>query len=809
MRKVDERWRTRIVAIVGLVAGSVGLLPLGFAADSPEATEKERAWRAIERFFAPPPELATDLGDFASPLAFRNGKKVVSADDWSARRTELVRQWHLRMGDWPKLLDKPTIEIVETTQRDGLTQHKIVIEVAAAPTTGRAPPGAIDATRSEGYLLIPLGTGAFPAVFVPFYEPATSAGLMPDLKFHHDYGYQLAKRGYVTLSIGTPGSQKAGKDTRECLVHIGEQYHLQPLSFLAYVAANCHTALSQRPEVDPQRIGVVGLSYGGKWSMFASCLYDKFTCACWADPGIVYDESNSNINYYEPWYLGYDLFRTKADQRKPGRPSDTNPRTGLYAEMMRSKQQLVDFHALMAPRPVLVSGGTEDKVERWKALNHLRAVYKLLGHEHRIGLTLRPTHAPDKEAAEQTYQFFDVFLKHASVPPSATEKGAKGTAGVAVPRDASPLIATQPETLAVAIDRGLERLTVGAANYPNHRDCFSCHHQTLPLMALRFAGDRGFFTEHGRNLRGQNASAHPPRATVPVHLSEAAAKSSASGIHKFTHKSFTDRLESLQAGKGIGGSALTVSYGLWAFDLAEAPADETSAAMVSFLLQTQKPDGSWTFNSHRPPGASSVAMTTAISLFGLSAYHTAEQSAAVEKAMNQARKWYRQRSAAKGDLEELTGQFWGASLLGLDRDALVAELRANQRSDGGWGQTIELPSDAYATGQALVMLDQWAREAAKSKPGSASQPATDPAISRGVRFLLNSQEPDGSWYVKTRAKPVQKFFDNGDPHGVDQFISTMATAWATSALALSLPTDHPSTYAPLTPRKPATRRAQR
>lgn len=40
--------------------------------------------------------------------------------------------------------------------------------------------------------------------------------------------------------------------------------------------------------------------------MFASCLYEKFACAVWSDPGIVFDETKGGyINYWEPWYLGY------------------------------------------------------------------------------------------------------------------------------------------------------------------------------------------------------------------------------------------------------------------------------------------------------------------------------------------------------------------------------------------------------------------------------------------------------------------------------------------------------------------------
>ena len=78
-----------------------------------------------------------------------------------------------------------------------------------------------------------------------------------------------------------------------------------PLSMLGYAAANAWHVLASRPEVDETRIGIVGHSFGGKWAMFASCLFDKFACAAWSDPGIVFDESRPSVNYWEPWYLGY------------------------------------------------------------------------------------------------------------------------------------------------------------------------------------------------------------------------------------------------------------------------------------------------------------------------------------------------------------------------------------------------------------------------------------------------------------------------------------------------------------------------
>jgi hypothetical protein len=227
-----------------------------------------------------------------------------------------------------------------------------------------------------------------------------------------DFGLQLARRGFVTLSIGTPSSRDEGKDTREALVQSGREYPSQPLSFLAYVAANCHTVLAQRPEVDPKRIGMVGHSYGGKWTMFASCLYDKFACAVWCDPGIVFDESNSNVNYWEPWYIGYD----PNVKRKAGVPSADKPRTGLYKKLFEEKRDLHELHALMAPRPFLVSGGSEDKPLRWKVLNHAIAVNKLLGYSNRVAMTNRQGHTPTPEAVEQINAFFVHFLKPGQQP---------------------------------------------------------------------------------------------------------------------------------------------------------------------------------------------------------------------------------------------------------------------------------------------------------------------------------------------------------------------------------------------------------
>ncbi|MCY2953209.1 MAG: sialidase [Planctomycetota bacterium] len=334
-------------------------------------------------FFTPPPQYANDFGAYKSPLVFADGHAVKAAADWQDRRQEILKTWHELMGPWPTLLEKPRLEYVESVRRENFTQHRIRLETAANQ-------------MAAGYLLVPEGEPPFPAVLVVFYDPETSIGI-GKAEFR-DFAYQLSRREFVTLAIGSPGGDAWKPDSGGA--------RCQPLSFLGYVAANCHTALSQLTCVDRKRIGVVGHSYGGKWAMFASCLYDRFAAAAWSDPGIVFDESRPNVNYWEPWYLGDQ----PGVKRKPGVPSRDNPRTGPYKTMIETGHDLHELHALMAPRPLLISGGSEDPPSRWRALNHTVAVNRLLGYTNRVAMTNRAEHNPSAESNEQIYLFFQSTL---------------------------------------------------------------------------------------------------------------------------------------------------------------------------------------------------------------------------------------------------------------------------------------------------------------------------------------------------------------------------------------------------------------
>jgi hypothetical protein len=71
------------------------------------------------------------------------------------------------------------------------------------------------------------------------------------------------------------------------------------------------------------------------------------------------------------------------------------------------------------------------------------------------------------------------------------------------------------------------------------------------------------------------------------------------------------------------------------------------------------------------------------------------------------------------------------------------------------------------------------------------------ACQRGIKFLLATQQEDGSWYTRTRALAFQPYFDSGFPHGYNQWVSAAATSWAAMALTLALPeADHLTAASP-------------
>lgn len=330
-----------------------------------------------------------------------------------------------------------------------------------------------------------------------------------------------------------------------------------------------------------------------------------------------------------------------------------------------------------------------------------------------------------------------------SVVDLLIQSGAKGS-GVSADIRLNPKPASTPRE---AVQRSIPLLQNTGVIFAKKSGCISCHNNTFTAVTVSTARQK-----------------HIPVNEIIV---------------RDQLKTFGAYIESWRErvlqGVGIPGDADTISYVLIGLGAEHYPADPNTDALARFLKIHQRADGSWVILAHRPPLESSDIEVTANSLHALQLYAPAIQRAEYDRAISRAAEWLVKAQVKNNEdrVFRLLGLHWA----GKDRETTRAAARmlvADQRSDGGWAQIPSLASDAYATGQALVALRE-----------SGAISVSDPVYKRGVKFLMSTQLEDGSWYVKSRAIPLQPFFESGFPFAHDQFVSAAGTNWATQALALS------------------------
>jgi hypothetical protein len=210
--------------------------------------------------------------------------------------------------------------------------------------------------------------------------------------------------------------------------------------------------------------------------------------------------------------------------------------------------------------------------------------------------------------------------------------------------------------------------------------------------------------------------------------------------------------------------------------------NDTTAAVAEYLLQRNRDKTYWQNNSNRPPSEAGPFTTTYVALYGLSSFGTSQQQDRITTRIEQVRQWLTTTPAK--DNEDRVFRLLGLKAADAPESEIAAaskELLGKQREDGGWAQLDSgeperaTVSDAYATGSALVALHE-----------AGGLATSDPAYQRGLQYLLKTQLEDGSWYVHSRSKPFQPYYESGFPHGKDQFISCAATGWATWAMVLAV-----------------------
>ena len=321
------------------------------------------------------------------------------------------------------------------------------------------------------------------------------------------------------------------------------------------------------------------------------------------------------------------------------------------------------------------------------------------------------------------------------------EAGAKSGPD-SLPPKFKPSPASSPRA---AIERSLPALQRADAAFLSKAGCVSCHNNSLTAMAM--------------------AAARKSKLPVNEQIAQAQLRQIAAFLD-------SNRERALQ-GLGVPGATDTAGYTLLGMVAENYRADATTDVWARYLKNSQESDGHWRVRALRPPIESSDIQATATALRAIQVYGPKSKRDEYDKSVQLAARWI--ELAQPLTTEDRAFRILGLQWAGGRRETIkkaAADLLASQRPDGGWGQLSTLASDAYATGQALVALNA----------SRILEPASS-VYHNGIAFLMKSQLRDGSWYVRSRTLPAQRYFDSEFPHGGDQFISAAATNWAVMALA--------------------------
>jgi len=312
--------------------------------------------------------------------------------------------------------------------------------------------------------------------------------------------------------------------------------------------------------------------------------------------------------------------------------------------------------------------------------------------------------------------------------------------------------ATAPSGSAhLAVDRGLRFLQQEAYRWKTTKSCAACHHAATMIWTFNEARARGCAVDEqalteittwafGDMKTNSLTEQAPPRDVINLGwVYVLLSMETAPGFQQATSH---NKPPAATIGTLAGTNAEAIL--------------SARQTLIRQIVNKQVADGSWgrPLDERVPLGGpvEDIAILSRLALL-----QSGDSSTAVTDCMDKAAGWL----AANRDKTSRQGR--NLRLLMSVRDGkpvaqlkpVIASITSEQNADGGWSQTPDMPSDAYATGQTLYVL---ARAGIKPKARE---------MKRGVEFLTLSQRGDGSWPMTSRV------------HAKDLSpITAAGTAWA-------------------------------
>jgi dienelactone hydrolase len=343
------------------------------AADSALGDARHVPWLGeVQR---PPERLPADAPALPSLLIDADGRPIESWSVWETRREQVRDAWaqFLQPLDLPRSV--PKLEVLEEDHPAGCIRQLVRYE---------SEPGI----PVEGYLLLPeRAEGRVPGVLAmhstcdqTIRQPAGLEGEPEDF-----FGLRLARSGIVAFCPRCFLWQGEGT----YLDHVAAFHKRHPRSLgmakMLWDAIRGVDVLASLPQVDPDRLGAVGHSLGGKEGLYLAAFDERIKATVSSEGGI----GTRFSNWEAPWYLGPAI----KDER-----------------WTREHHELL---ALIAPRAFLLVGGDSADGDRsWPFIEAALPVYRLHDGDAPSALGLlnhRHGHSVPPLAQQRTEEWLEAY----------------------------------------------------------------------------------------------------------------------------------------------------------------------------------------------------------------------------------------------------------------------------------------------------------------------------------------------------------------------------------------------------------------
>lgn len=311
------------------------------------------------------------------------------------------------LGDFPARVPLNP-QLLAQWEHDGLIKQRWLIDVQdylSAIVLVNIPMGLANGQRCPAILCWhghdPGDTGQ-----VTGKEPVMGNDSTPELRdliarFNYSYGHQMAQRGYVTYALDWIGggerndsnkpnykNNNGSRDWCDLYYLHATMLGMTSLSINVTHGAAATDFACGLPHVDPDRLGVMGLSGGGTMALWSALCDDRFKAV-------------EIICYSDLWaYFGFRDLNYCGMQVAPG----------LFKLV-----DLPDLQGLLAPRPLLVDIGANDDCFRvdtaLACFEKVKTIYEAADAADRLELDLFPGN--HGWGGRRSAGFFDRHLREA------------------------------------------------------------------------------------------------------------------------------------------------------------------------------------------------------------------------------------------------------------------------------------------------------------------------------------------------------------------------------------------------------------